>query len=254
MALRCLIVDDQPSFCDAARELLEDQGLAVVGCATSSAEALRSAQELRPDVALVDLDLGPDSGFDLARRLAEVDGNPPRVILVSTHNEWEFAKLIESSPAIGFVAKTQLSAARIRQLLDSTHGDHTSAGDPGDVALRCLIVDDQPSFCKAAQELLESQGLTVVGYATSSVEALRSAQELRPDVALVDLDLGPDSGFDLARRLAEVDGNPPRVILVSSHDEREFAKLIESSPAIGFVAKTQLSAARIRQLLDRVAG
>jgi DNA-binding NarL/FixJ family response regulator len=123
------------------------------------------------------------------------------------------------------------------------------------VPLRCLIVDDQPSFGAAARELLEGQGLVVVGCATSSAEALRSVRELQPEVALVDINLGPDSGLDLARRLAEeVDGNPPRVILVSTHDEREFAKLIESSPAVGFIAKTELSAERIYQLLDRAAG
>jgi DNA-binding NarL/FixJ family response regulator len=123
------------------------------------------------------------------------------------------------------------------------------------VALRCLIVDDQPSFCEAARELLEGQGLMVVGCATSSAEALRSVRELRPEVALVDIDIGSDSGFDLARRLADgVDGNSPRVILVSTHDEREFVKLIESSPAVGFVPKTELSAERIYQLLDRAAG
>jgi DNA-binding NarL/FixJ family response regulator len=123
------------------------------------------------------------------------------------------------------------------------------------VAVRCLIVDDQPGFCEAARELLEGQGLTVVGCATSSAEALRSVRELRPEVALVDIDLGADSGFDLARSLADVaDGNSPRVILVSTHDEREFVKLIESSPAIGFLAKTELSAERIHQLLDRAAG
>jgi DNA-binding NarL/FixJ family response regulator len=76
---------------------------------------------------------------------------------------------------------------------------------------------------------------------------------LRPDVALVDIDLGPESGFDLARRLAD-DVNSPRVILVSTHDEREFVKLIESSPAVGFIAKTELSAERIYELLDRAAG
>ena len=119
MALRCLIVDDQPSFCDAARELLEGQGLTVVGCATSRAEALRSVRELRPEVALVDIDLGPDSGFELASRLAEdAEDNAPQVILVSTHDEREFVKLIESSPAVGFIAKTELSAERIYQLLD----------------------------------------------------------------------------------------------------------------------------------------
>jgi len=123
------------------------------------------------------------------------------------------------------------------------------------VALRCLIVDDTPSFCEAARDLLESQGVTVVGCATSSAEAVRSVQELRPEVALVDIDLGADSGFDLARRLvADVDGDAPRVILISTHDEREFVKLIESSPAVGFLAKTELSAERIYRLLEQAGG
>jgi DNA-binding NarL/FixJ family response regulator len=122
------------------------------------------------------------------------------------------------------------------------------------MALRCLIIDDSPSFCEAARDLLVGQGITVVGCATSSAEAIRSIRELRPEVALVDIDLGTDSGFDLARRLADdFDGSKPQVILVSTHDEREFAKLIESSPAVGFLAKTQLSAERIYRLLDRSA-
>jgi DNA-binding NarL/FixJ family response regulator len=121
--------------------------------------------------------------------------------------------------------------------------------------LRCLIVDDRPSFCEAARELLEGQGLTVVGCATSSAEALRSVRELRPEVALVDIELGADSGFDLARRLAEgVGGDTPRVILISTHDEREFVKLIESSPAVGFLAKTELSAERIYRLVEQAGG
>jgi DNA-binding NarL/FixJ family response regulator len=123
------------------------------------------------------------------------------------------------------------------------------------VSLRCLIVDDQPSFCEAARDLLEGQGVTVVGFATSSAEAVRSVQQLRPEVALVDIDLGADSGFDLARQLADgVDGSAPHVILTSTHDEREFVRLIESSPAVGFLAKTELSAERIYRLLDRADG
>jgi DNA-binding NarL/FixJ family response regulator len=116
--LRCLIVDDQPSFCEAARKLLEGQGVTVVGCATTSAEGVRRVQALQPDVVLVDIELGPESGFALVRRLADdVEGSPPRVILISTHDEREFHKLIESSPAVGFLAKTELSAERIYQLL-----------------------------------------------------------------------------------------------------------------------------------------
>jgi DNA-binding NarL/FixJ family response regulator len=120
------------------------------------------------------------------------------------------------------------------------------------VALRCLIVDDTPSFCEAARGLLEGQGVTVVGCATSSAEAVRSVRELLPEVALVDIDLGADSGFDLAQRLAEdVVGGAPRIILISTDDERDFVTLIKSSPAVGFLAKTDLSAERIYQLLGR---
>jgi DNA-binding NarL/FixJ family response regulator len=123
MALRCLIIDDSRGFCGAASNLLEGQGVMVVGCATSSAEAVQSVQALRPDVALVDIDLGAESGFDLARRLAdELEGDKPRVILISTHDGQEFARLIESSPAVGFLPKTELSAERIYELLDLAAG------------------------------------------------------------------------------------------------------------------------------------
>ena len=165
----------------------------------------------------------------------------------STHRRSGGATYEEGSPHNGHVSAIKFYA--------STHADQHISCDPGSVALRCLIVDDQPSFCEAARDLLEGQGLTVVGCATSSAEALRSVRELRPEVALVDIGLGPDSGFDLACRLAaDAEGKSPQVILVSTHDAREFVKLIESSPAVGFLAKTELSAERIYHLLGRAAG
>jgi DNA-binding NarL/FixJ family response regulator len=117
--LRCLIVDDSPRFLEAARGLLERQGVAVVGVASNSAEALRRAGELRPDVTLLDIDLGGESGLELARRL---HGQAPApVILISTHAEQDYAELIAASPAIGFLPKTTLSADAIRALL-ADHG------------------------------------------------------------------------------------------------------------------------------------
>jgi DNA-binding NarL/FixJ family response regulator len=116
---RCLIVDDSPRFLDAARGLLERQGITVVGVAANSAQALRGAEELRPDITLVDIDLGTESGFELARRL-HGDGGPAlsRVILVSTHAEEDYADLISESPAIGFLAKADLSASAIRDVVE----------------------------------------------------------------------------------------------------------------------------------------
>jgi len=118
------------------------------------------------------------------------------------------------------------------------------------MTLRCVIVDDSPAVLRAASELLESQGILVVGVAATGVEAVRLTAELEPDVVLVDIDLGPESGFDLARRLVETPdraGTPS--ILISTHDGADFAKLIAGSPAIGFLPKSDLSATAIHQLL-----
>lgn len=118
MSIRCLIVDDNSTFRDEMRGLLEEQGIDVVGTAASPAEALERIAELRPEVALVDIDLGGESGLALARRLQEGTGHGvPKVILISTHDEGEYADLIDVSPAVGFLAKTELSAATIRRVL-----------------------------------------------------------------------------------------------------------------------------------------
>jgi CheY-like chemotaxis protein len=131
VALRCLIVDDNPGFLHAARALLEQEGVRVVGVASTGAEALRCAADLHPDVTLLDIDLGEDSGFDVARQLVDDPRTGPgRVILVSAYAEDEFVDLIEVSPAIGFVRKPALSAKAIDQLLraadDAHHGCEAS--------------------------------------------------------------------------------------------------------------------------------
>jgi CheY-like chemotaxis protein len=118
VAVRCLIVDDNARFLDAARGLLEGDDLTVVGVASTCAEALRRTGELRPDVALVDVDLGEESGFDVARRLTEpAAGAYARVILISTYAESDFAELVAESPAVGFLSKSELSRQAIHDLL-----------------------------------------------------------------------------------------------------------------------------------------
>lgn len=113
--MRCLIVDDSANFRDAARSMLERAGIDVVGTASSTTEALTRYAELRPDVTLVDVDLGADSGFDLAHALHDADA--PAVILISTHSEQDFADLIADSPALGFIPKFALSPNAIREML-----------------------------------------------------------------------------------------------------------------------------------------
>ena len=121
--------------------------------------------------------------------------------------------------------------------------------------MRCLIVDDSSDFVNAACGLLERDGITVVGVASTSAQALRCFEELRPDVTLVDVNLGNESGFDLAERL-ERSGLPtsPPVILVSTHAEQDFADMIATSPAIGFLSKIALTPDVVRDLVDAATG
>ena len=86
----------------------------VVGVAATSAEALQLEEELRPDVVLVDIRLGGESGFDLARRLRSP------VILISTDAQREYLEEIAASPARGFISKTELSASAVLQLVGAT--------------------------------------------------------------------------------------------------------------------------------------
>ena len=128
-------------------------------------------------------------------------------------------------------------------MVEATRGSYRSPAMP----IRCLIVDDSPAFGRIAEELLVADGIDVVGLATGGEEAVRLATELRPDVALVDIDLGEESGFEVSRLLAgDLVG---AVILISTQAEEEFAELIEASPATGFIAKAELGGAAIEALL-----
>ena len=124
--------------------------------------------------------------------------------------------------------------------------------DPSELLLRCVIVDDNALFLEGASDLLRREGLDVVGVASNGADAVRLVTELQPDVTLVDVDLGDEDGLELAQQLHSSAGHP-KVILISTHPESDMAHLIGASPAVGFIAKTRLSAQAIRDALERAA-
>jgi DNA-binding NarL/FixJ family response regulator len=115
--------------------------------------------------------------------------------------------------------------------------------------LRSLIVDDSETFLASARRLLESQGVEIVGTATSGAEALDLAGALSPDLALVDVELGEEDGFALAGALRSR-SPATRVVLISTYGSDEMQDLISSSSAIGFLPKNRLSGDAVRALLN----
>ena len=116
------------------------------------------------------------------------------------------------------------------------------------VPMSVLIVDDHPSFRGTARALLEEEGFDVVGEAEDGTSAIRAAQQLRPDVILLDVQLPDIDGFEVASRLTR-NGSGPMVVLTSSRDFADFGQLVADSGAIGFVPKAELSGAALSALL-----
>ena len=102
-----------------------------------------------------------------------------------------------------------------------------------------LIVDDYEPFRESARGLLESGDFDVVGEAEGGRDAVRLAEELRPDIVLLDVHMPDVDGFEVAERLAQLD-SPPVVVLTSSRDD--YAPLVAGSAAHAFVRKDTLSA------------
>jgi CheY-like chemotaxis protein len=121
MGFGLVVVDDDRSFADVARGLLERQGERVLGLARTSAEAVKQVAELRPDIVLVDMALGDECGLELAQLLAPPDcADAPLVILISAYSPCDVAELVAASPAAGFLPKSDLSADAIRQIVASS--------------------------------------------------------------------------------------------------------------------------------------
>ena len=147
-----------------------------------------------------------------------------------------------------FVCPGGAARAQIFRMAASSNARNVRCWDAVGVAFSVLIVDDDQLFLEAARVLLERDGLRVIGGAATPAEALQRARELRPDVVLVDIALGEENGFDLARRLA---GGGSTVIMISTRAGADYADLVADSPAAGFLPKDKLSAAAIRRIADR---
>jgi DNA-binding NarL/FixJ family response regulator len=111
-----------------------------------------------------------------------------------------------------------------------------------------MVVDDHPGFRASARRLLESEGLLVVGDAKDGASALVAVRALKPQLAIVDVHLPDIDGFELAARIAELDG-APAVILISSHDRAELEPFLPGSGALGFVQKSELSREALEALM-----
>jgi CheY-like chemotaxis protein len=117
------------------------------------------------------------------------------------------------------------------------------------VSRSVLVVDDDARFRRLIARVLDGSGYAVIGEAGTVAEALLRAAELHPDTALVDLGLPDGDGFSLSRKLRALP-QPVRVILISTDARGASRPSVRRAGACGFLAKSELSGAALRRLIE----
>src|SRR2546423_15479739 len=116
------------------------------------------------------------------------------------------------------------------------------------MAWSVLIVDDHEGFRAGARALLEAEGFEVLGEAADGESAVEQARRLRPQVVLLDIQLPGIDGFAVAEELA-AEPSAPAVVLNSSRSAAAFRSRLASTPARGFITKSEFTGECLSSLL-----
>lgn len=120
--------------------------------------------------------------------------------------------------------------------------------------MRILIADDHAVLREGLRLLLDgTEGLEVVGEAADGEEALRQAEELRPDIVLLDLAMPRMGGLEAARRLREILPGA-KVVILTVHDQEQFVFQALQAGASGYLLKESGSAEILSAMRAVAAG
>jgi len=116
------------------------------------------------------------------------------------------------------------------------------------VAIRVLIADDEAIVRDGLRTILDLEDdMTVIGEAADGASAVAATRELRPDVALVDIQMPGLDGIEATRQMVTAP-NPPRVLVLTTFDRNEYVYEAMKAGASGFLLKD----VRRHQLTDAV--
>jgi DNA-binding NarL/FixJ family response regulator len=108
------------------------------------------------------------------------------------------------------------------------------------MSLRVLVADDHALVREGFRALLERKGFLVVGEAVNGVEAVRLADELKPDVALLDVTMPLLNGLDAGREIQRV-RKDTHVVLLTMHAEDHLMAAALRAGIRAYVLKSQAS-------------
>jgi two-component system response regulator NreC len=121
LSIKVIIADDHQIVRQCLKALLEAEGFAVVGEASNGQEALKLAETLQPDVAVLDLSMPMLNGIEAARQLQSI-APKTKAILLTMHTDSQYILEGLRSGAKGYVMKTNAAGELVRAVRDAVHG------------------------------------------------------------------------------------------------------------------------------------
>ena len=247
---KILIVDDSLVFLKAMSKFLAAKGYQVL-TAEDGAAALGTVRREKPNLILLDINFPPDvahggtvnwDGYrimDWLRRMDEAKGVP--IIITTGGDSAKDKDQCRAPGVVGFFRKPvdheELLVA-IREALDRKAGEESTPQElPG--ARKIMFVDDEDDWRYMATMYLTESGYEV-WTARDSAEALRQAGRVRPDLIILDLNLGGESGLVVMRLLKEKHPGVPVLLYTGmEHDEAAVQSMLREG-AQQYLRKTTM--------------
>lgn len=272
-AVSLLLVDDHPMWRQTVRRVVEEGGAGtVVAEASDGEEAIRLAEELEPDVILMDIDLPVIDGNEATQRL--VRANPKtKVLMLSASDERDDVVAALRAGAFGYLLKTASPAdvieavRRVRDgelvfpssVADLVRAEMREPGAAEPPGVSVILADPSPLFRDGVARLLEGAGFDVIGL-VGRAEALDPLIEQGgASVVVMDIRLPPldaDGGVAAAVRIKRSAPDVGILLLSQTIDTKAAAALLaESTGGVGYLLKDRVAdVAQLGEALRRIAG
>ncbi len=115
-----LLADDHEAMLDRVADLLQDE-CDVIGTAIDGQQALEAAQDLKPDVLVLDFSMPVMNGIETAHRLKEA-GAKARIVFLTVHDDPDFAREALEAGALGYVIKSRIVSDLVTAIKEAHAG------------------------------------------------------------------------------------------------------------------------------------
>jgi len=192
MPIRIMLVDDHQVVRDGLRALLERHNFTVVAEASDGRDAVKQAERLKPDVAIVDLGMPRLNGLDAATQIVR-ESPTTRIIALTMHDEAGYVISALRAGVKGYVLKSQAGTDLVHAIAEVHRGvTYLSPGISGSVVYACLgrteVASDRLTLREREVLQLVAEGKTTkevaqtLGIGVKTADAHRSSVMRKLDI------------------------------------------------------------------------